>query len=591
MQKQNFIFFILVLIVFQIVECESMTNNNENDIHSNKENQKNYFQINGDYEIMNLKDEMNRNEISLDNKAYKFINDNSDLIYIFETNSRIDIKNKDSNAFIELNILEYGEDNYLIMSSQSNENVKITSIPNSNVYIEQLFGENFDELLLKQKFTNIKIIQTNTNNLISSFDSFDENNDIYYAKYSVDNFNPKDIHPINVNSFTKIDKKKDLITLDMKSTYIIINKVYAQYLSSFEYFIAPEINNNNEINLVKDSEKYIYLNTNKEYKINTKDIKNPRLIKLSDKTKNSVITINDDKIDKDNIFYELKKDEEYVVKVRDENALIEFLYDIKEDGKEIFNDIETLNTTINGNSILLKFDTLHDYVIKLTSDLNKSFGASICYKFGKGNYHYYSEECKEVLTFGFSYEDTIKKEKFNNITLRKDELYMAYINIYRNNTPIYLSYYPTNFDESWLNSANFSNTELEPKHKFKYIIQGKDKYILDLNIDKDEIKSYSPIFTLVNRTFHNETHLEIKNEDDSKNFTVYINYHKNWPQDKNITIRIISNHAENILLGIYIAGGILMVACFTIAIIAIAIMIRKRRESSENNESELLNKF
>ena len=589
MQKQNFIFFILVLIVFQIVECESMTNNNENDIHSNKENQKNYFQINDDYEIMNLKDEMNRNEISLDNKAYKFINDNSDLIYIFETNSRIDIKNKDSNAFIELNILEYGEDNYLIMSSQSNENVKITSIPNSNVYIEQLFGENFDELLLKQKFTNIKIIQTNTNNLISSFDSFDENNDIYYAKYSVDNFNPKDIHPINVNSFTKIDKKKDLITLDMKSTYIIINKVYDQYLSSFEYFIAPEINNNNEINLVKDSEKYIYLNTNKEYKINTKDIKNPRLIKLSDKTKNSVITINDDKIDKDNIFYELKKDKEYVVKVRDENALIEFLYDIKEDGKEIFNDIETLNTTINGNSILLKFDTLHDYVIKLTSDLNKSFGASICYKFGKGNYHYYSEECKEVLTFGFSYEDTIKKEKFNNITLRKDELYMAYINIYRNNTPIYLSYYPTNFEESWLNSANFSNTELEPKHKFKYIIQGKDKYILDLNIDKDEIKSYSPIFTLVNRTFHNETHLEIKNEDDSKNFTVYINYHKNWPQDKDITIRIISNHAENILLGIYIAGGILMVACFVIAIIAIAIMIRKRRESSENNESELLN--
>ena len=589
MQKQNFIFFILVLIVFQIVECESMTNNNENDIHSNKENQKNYFQINDDYEIMNLKDEMNRNEISLDNKAYKFINDNSDLIYIFETNSRIDIKNKDSNAFIELNILEYGENNYLIMSSQSNENVKITSIPNSNVYIEQLFGENFDELLLKQKFTNIKIIQTNTNNLISSFDSFDENNDIYYAKYSVDNFNPKDIHPINVNSFTKIDKKKDLITLDMKSTYIIINKVYDQYLSSFEYFIAPEINNNNEINLVKDSEKYIYLNTNKEYKINTKDIKNPRLIKLSDKTKNSVITINDDKIDKDNIFYELKKDEEYVVKVRDENALIEFLYDIKEDGKEIFNDIETLNTTINGNSILLKFDTLHDYVIKLTSDLNKSFGASICYKFGKGNYHYYSEECKEVLTFGFSYEDTIKKEKFNNITLRKDELYMAYINIYRNNTPIYLSYYPTNFNESWLNSANFSNTELEPKHKFKYIIQGKDKYILDLNIDKDEIKSYSPIFTLVNRTFHNETHLEIKNEDDSKNFTVYINYHKNWPQDKDITIRIISNHAENILLGIYIAGGILMVACFVIAIIAIAIMIRKRRESSENNESELLN--
>lgn len=589
MQKQNFIFFILVLIVFQIVECESMTNNNENDIHSNKENQKNYFQINDDYEIMNLKDEMNRNEISLNNKAYKFINDNSDLIYIFETNSRIDIKNKDSNAFIELNILEYGEDNYLIMSSQSNENVKITSIPNSNVYIEQLFGENFDELLLKQKFTNIKIIQTNTNNLISSFDSFDENNDIYYAKYSVDNFNPKDIHPINVNSFTKIDKKKDLITLDMKSTYIIINKVYDQYLSSFEYFIAPEINNNNEINLVKDSEKYIYLNTNKEYKINTKDIKNPRLIKLSDKTKNSVITINDDKIDKDNIFYELKKDKEYVVKVRDENALIEFLYDIKEDGKEIFNDIETLNTTINGNSILLKFDTLHDYVIKLTSDLNKSFGASICYKFGKGNYHYYSEECKEVLTFGFSYEDTIKKEKFNNITLRKDELYMAYINIYRNNTPIYLSYYPTNFDESWLNSANFSNTELEPKHKFKYIIQGKDKYILDLNIDKDEIKSYSPIFTLVNRTFHNETHLEIKNEDDSKNFTVYINYHKNWPQDKDITIRIISNHAENILLGIYIAGGILMVACFVIAIIAIAIMIRKRRESSENDESELLN--
>ena len=44
MHNQNFIFLILGLIVFQIVECESMKNNNENDIHSNKENPTNYFQ-------------------------------------------------------------------------------------------------------------------------------------------------------------------------------------------------------------------------------------------------------------------------------------------------------------------------------------------------------------------------------------------------------------------------------------------------------------------------------------------------------------------------------------------------------------------
>jgi hypothetical protein len=296
------------------------------------------------------------------------------------------------------------------------------------------------------------------------------------------------------------------------------------------------------------------------------------------------------------MYYELKKDQEFQFKVENQNALIEFLYNF---GNETsYNYIEENNKTLDNAliiSILIKLDFPGDYIIKFDSNKNKAFGVSICGKNSKGNYHYYSYECLSKLIFGFSYEETIKKEKYQNISLKENETYNLYINIRKTdlNQNIYLTYYPvntiTNFVESNLNSANFSNTELLHNTTYKYQIEGDDKYIFDLTIDnKDNKEMYYPIYTLNNKSIYNEFHFEIKNEENITNNSVYINYHKNWPEG-DVTIRIISRKAEKILISIYIASGVFIAAFLVLSIIPIVIIIRKRKENSEINDVELIN--
>ena len=82
-----------------------------------------------------------------------------------------------SQALKRLNKLEYN--NFLTIKSKESKpvEIKITSIPNSNVLIEQLTKNNYDELKMKRKFSNVYIIDTKEDtNLISLFDSFEEYN-------------------------------------------------------------------------------------------------------------------------------------------------------------------------------------------------------------------------------------------------------------------------------------------------------------------------------------------------------------------------------------------------------------------------------
>ena len=603
MKNRNLISFLLVLLLFQFYGCEVLPYDNEICFHTNKENLEKYFSINEEYEKEYLDKDINREEhIIKDNKTYEFVNNNTEFIYIFESDSdNLVIESVNVTVLKNLNVLKYNESINFSTKNNKDETIKITSIPNSNVYIELLIKDKYDKLSLKQKFSNIKIIQTNENtNLISFFDSFDDNNEIYYTKYSAEKMSPKDIHPIKADKFTKLETRGELINLDKNSTYIIINKVFDYYLSSFEYFIAPKENLEKDIILNENSENYLYLdkNSNKgNYTLNTDNIEGTRLIKLSKKTKDSKITINDkDTLDKDNMYYELKKGQKFQLTVKDKDALIEFLYNL---GNEThYNYIETYSQPLVNNitvSFLIKLDFLENYVIKLNSNKNKSFGTSICSKIGKDNYHYYSYTCQSALIFGFSYEETIKKEKIQNIEFKNNEYYTLYINVVKTDPEqlIYLSFYPvniTNFVESNLNSANFTNTELLPNTTYKYNINTTDKYIFDLTIDnKDNKALYTPLYTLDNKSSYNEFHFEIKNDEDVQKNSVYINYHRNWPKDQDVKIRIISHRAENYLIGIYIASGILIAVCLVISIIAIVIIIKKRKDNTDTSDIELLN--
>ena len=603
MKNKIFIILNIVLLLFQLYECEILTYNNDEICFNSKiDNFENNFQIDDVDTTIELKDKMDRNVTIIEPKAsYKFININPELIYIFETDSNdLDLNLNNSKALKKLNRLVYNR--FLTVNNLGSESkqIKITSISSLNINIEQLTEYKYDDVTMKKKFSNVYIIDTKDNtNLISFFDSFEDYNEVYYTKYSPENISPKDIHPIKQDKFTKIEKGK-LITLDKSSTYIIIDKVFDYYFSSFEYFISPMENLENNIKLKESNEKHLYLDINSaggNFIIDTSNITGTRLIRLSTQTKDSKITINDNYIlDKNNMYYELKKDQEFQFKVENQNALIEFLYNF---GNETsYNYIEENNKTLDNAliiSILIKLDFPGDYIIKFDSNKNKAFGVSICGKNSKGNYHYYSYECLSKLIFGFSYEETIKKEKYQNISLKENETYNLYINIRKTdlNQNIYLTYYPvntiTNFVESNLNSANFSNTELLHNTTYKYQIEGDDKYIFDLTIDnKDNKEMYYPIYTLNNKSIYNEFHFEIKNEENITNNSVYINYHKNWPEG-DVTIRIISRKAEKILISIYIASGVFIAAFLVLSIIPIVIIIRKRKENSEINDVELIN--
>ena len=603
MKNKIFIILNIVLLLFQLYECEILTYNNDEICFNSKiDNFENNFQIDDVDTTIELKDKMDRNVTIIEPKAfYKFININPELIYIFETDSNdLDLNLNNSKALKKLNRLVYNR--FLTVNNLCSESkqIKITSISSLNINIEQLTEYKYDDVIMKKKFSNVYIIDTKDNtNLISFFDSFEDYNEVYYTKYSPENISPKDIHPIKLDKFTKIEKGK-LITLDKSSTYIIIDKVFDYYFSSFEYFISPMENLENNIKLKESNEKHLYLDINSaggNFIIDTSNITGTRLIRLSTKTKDSKITINDNYIlDKNNMYYELKKDQEFQFKVENQNALIEFLYNF---GNETsYNYTEENNKTLDNAliiSILIKLDFPGDYIIKFDSNKNKAFGVSICGKNSKGNYHYYSYECLSKLIFGFSYEETIKKEKYQNISLKENETYNLYINIRKTdlNQNIYLTYYPvntiTNFVESNLNSANFSNTELLHNTTYKYQIEGDDKYIFDLTIDnKDNKEMYYPIYTLNNKSIYNEFHFEIKNEENITNNSVYINYHKNWPEG-DVTIRIISRKAEKILISIYIASGVFIAAFLVLSIIPIVIIIRKRKENSEINDVELIN--
>ena len=408
---------------------------------------------------------------------------------------------------------------------------------------------------------------------------------------------PKDINPININKFQIIDRTK-IYSLENHSTYIIINKVKDYYLSSFELFITRKYSEDKEITIDEENAaNYIYLSNSKKYLIR---FRNPvsRLIKLSSKTLDSKIKDNEGNIilDKDNVYYELKDNEDLNISVEGNDSLIEFLYNLT-DGFT-FDQSKISKQKIENNSteieIIIKLDFPSNYIIKLESDSKNAFGTSISGKFGKDKYHYNSKESHNLLTYGFSYEDIIKKEKFENRKIKKDEYFIVYLFVRKANPkqPLYLSYYPEDketFDISILNTDNFTNIDLNTSHTYKYIIESDDVYTFDLSISNDKIKSYYPIYVKEDKSEYNELKLEISKEKNKANTFVYLNFYKNWPKDETVKLVIISEDAKDILLGVYIVSGIFMIGCLVGVLYAVCRIIKNRKDNIESSDSELLN--
>ena len=571
MKRTNFI--ILFFCIYQLYECEIITN------------------INDDYEEITLNEDWNQHKFDIIKSAYKFINNNISLIYIFESqaNSTLTIHDEDSKGLKTLNILRYNSYLTVNKSGVDTETIKISSISSKNVNIQLLLGYNYDNLYLKQKFTNIRIIEAKYN-LIATFDSFDENTEVYFQKYTED-IVPKDFYPINKYLFNKINIKDDIIKLEKDSTYIIINDVTEFYFSSLEFFITEENSISRYIDLVEKKEKYLYLNKDRNYILKLDSNENSRLFKLSRKTINSKIASNGNIIlNKENMYYKLENNNDLHLRPENEDALIEFLYNFEDE--KVFDKLEVYKEKLdtNTNKILIKLDSPDDYVIKLESDLSKPFGTSIYGKISKENYHYYSSECHSSLIYGYSFEESFKKDKFTNVNAKGGEFYMLYLYIDKTNKeqPLYLTYYPKNLNVSSLNAANYTYFEIKHNVTYKFIIENDDSFTFTMNIKDKDLKSYNPLFTFENKTDFNEAKLVMKNEGNNKNTPVYINYYQNWEKKDDVMMTVIADKAKSILLVIYIIAIILILVFFALVVLAVMKIIKIQKDKAEDSNKEVI---
>ena len=148
MGKINLIF--LFVFILQLNESEPSLNNIYNYFKEENENDCIY--------ILNQK--MEKENYTITNLTCEYRNNNSELIYIFQTNStNFNILIDDSKGLNYLNILKYNSSLKINSIDDKEGKIFITSIPN-NLSIETLFEEHYDKLYLKQNLMDVKIIET-----------------------------------------------------------------------------------------------------------------------------------------------------------------------------------------------------------------------------------------------------------------------------------------------------------------------------------------------------------------------------------------------------------------------------------------------
>ena len=147
--------------------------------------------------------------------------------------------------------------------------------------------------------------------------------------------------------------------------------------------------------------------------------------------------------------------------------------------------------------------TKDDYIIKLESDKDNSFGAFLYGKASKGDYHYYSEEIDKSLTDGKSFEVLINQSNFENININKNEFFSLYLYVLKSNKdqPLYLTYYPSHLETSNLNTATYSYIDLKHDIIYKFNIENDDPYTFKIYLDDNDIQSITPIFSFDNGKF------------------------------------------------------------------------------------------
>ena len=295
-----------------------------------------------------------------------------------------------------------------------------------------------------EKLNNFEIISNNQSFMIKTsvpsiayFDSFDKNSIVYITQDEEKFKNKQD---------EKITGK--FYTIESETVYYVRNHLYF-YTSTFKKYLYPLNLNEKDIKIVEENINFLYLEKNKIYTLDFEGNTIKKMIKLSRKTLNTTITVENNEntfiLDQTSLYYKLDDGFKGKLKltVGGNNAFIEFLSDTE--NYEIIEEVSKANYTMEKDTTIIKIqNTQKDFYIQLHSD--KPFDYSFSYGFTDNeNYYYYPSTTKVPSEHQNNYYIALFKlfTPFKDISLVKNEMLSFAVNIAKKSEgqKVVLSYY------------------------------------------------------------------------------------------------------------------------------------------------------
>jgi len=211
------------------------------------------------------------------NQIYKLVIENQNYIYHYDEKVKdiLEINNKENNLESDRKNLYFEKGGIIIINRLQNLKDTFKFIISSIPLYDKL---NSFETLYEDKIFSIKSEEES----IAYFDSPDKNTKIFISEN--DESNKKENIAV-VGNFWKCSKGK---------TYIINVELFD--ISVLRKYFYP-INLNSEINIKNDEQNFLYLQQSKSYSIIFEGNTMIKMIKLSDKTFDSVVTISKDGVE------------------------------------------------------------------------------------------------------------------------------------------------------------------------------------------------------------------------------------------------------------------------------------------------------
>ena len=294
----------------------------------------------------------------------------------------------------------------------------------------------------------VYVFQFNQNEF-GYMNTFDKGSKLFYAEYN-DDMSLYDV--VNINRDLFKDGKGKFIQFEIGKVYVLVFDVNLAFV---QLYLSDSLDN--EINIYQNQYNLLYLESEREYKLNIIEPKYPYLIKLKpiseSESESSIEISNKDEIytlNSSNKYFIPKEIEEYssyIINNITENVIIEILSTFSNDSITILNETDWENLPLDTEITLIEYSVDEEnnnknLEIFLRSD--DSFGLDVYAGPSKAPYFYYSNANHPnysglwVYNYQFKLDNPIK-----NIKLEEGEKYYISIIIKkkRDGQQVNLTYY------------------------------------------------------------------------------------------------------------------------------------------------------